>query len=126
MVEAPCFTPGKNPLPMFVNTMSTKVFVAFLNSTEFQFSKEVRLASTCPSNTGDTAKDVDPGDLCRIMESKSFSFPSGIFFVVEELKSVKNSPCPLVPASAPEKDKVDPAKGEPVAETTPDVNVDDA
>ena len=60
------------------------------------------------------------------MESKSLSLPSGIAFVVEELNLVKNSPCPLIPASEPEKDKVEPAKGEPVADTTPETKVDDA
>ena len=82
---------------MFVNTLSTMVFVAFLNSTEFQFSNEARLATTCPSNTALTAFEVEPADLCKITVSKRFSLPSGLSRslspsngVVEELKSEKN------------------------------------
>src|SRR3989338_7363835 len=58
--EAPWETPGKNPLPMFVKTKSSRVLVAFRNSTDCQFSKLVRFASTCPSNTVETASEVEP------------------------------------------------------------------
>ena len=104
---------------MFVKTTSAKVFVAFLNSIEFQFSNEVRRASTCPSKTVETAGLVEPGDLWSTIESKSSSLPSGISSarVVDALKSEKNSPCPSVKTSDPENDRVEPAKGEPVAET---------
>src|SRR3989338_1091962 len=128
VVEPPWFVAGKNPSAMFVKTTSTKVLVAFLNSMENQFSNEVRRASTCPSKTVLTALLVEPGDLCRTMESKSSNLPSGISStsVVEALKSEKNSPCPSISkASPPEKESVEPAKGEPVAETTPEVKVDE-
>src|SRR3989338_2191805 len=123
VVEPPWFVAGKNPRAMFVKTTSTKVLVAFLNSILNQFSNEVRRASTCPSKTVLTALLEEPGDLCRTMESKSSKRPSGISWasVEELLKSEKNSPCPATShASPPEKDRVEPAKGEPVAETTPE------
>src|SRR3989344_3606457 len=74
----------------------------------------------------ETAGLVEPGDLWRTTESKSSSLPSGISLarVEEALNNEKNSPCPSTAASPPEKDKVDPAKGDPVAETTPEVKVD--
>src|SRR3989344_810748 len=58
--DAPWETAGKNPLPMFVKTKSARVFVAFRNSTDCQFSNEARFASTWPSNTVETASDVEP------------------------------------------------------------------
>src|SRR3989344_7964570 len=58
-----CETAGKNPLPMFVKTKSSRVLVAFRNSTDCQFSNEVRFASTCPSKTVETASEVEPAVL---------------------------------------------------------------
>jgi len=119
-------TPGKKPRPMFVYTMSSKVLVAFLNSTENQFSKLVRRASTCPSKTVETAGEVEPACLWRTMESKSSMRPSGMSLLSSASKSEKNSPWPSALTSAPEKERVEPANGLPVAETTPEVKVEEA
>src|SRR3989344_665241 len=131
VVEAPWSACGKNPLYMLAKTTSTKVLVAFKNLIACQFSKDVRLASTCPfqyRSRGASGVVVE-GALWSTIESKSLRVAAGTpgtrGWAVEVAK-MKNSPSEIFVASVPENEMVDPPKGDPVAETSPEVKVLDA
>src|SRR3989344_2625783 len=84
VVLAPWATAGKKPCTMFVKTRSCKVFVAFKNWISRQFSKEERFASTWPyqKRVRGLSGEVVAATLCKMIESKSFSFAAGMFAVV--------------------------------------------
>src|SRR3989344_715324 len=103
VVDAPWSACGKKPRNWFVNTTSTKVLVAFRNRTACQFSKLVRLASTCPLQYKSRGLSgvVVAAVLCKITVSNNLRVADG---ALPDSPKVVICPAPSAVASGPEEE----------------------